>query len=204
MIRLKDILLEATYKSEVLRLSRDLINHFKKSFGKKYSYSDWGQGPGVDELGDEIEFELKIKLVPSKTLKGHPFSIEGGAQFDEMDLTIYYNPLVFPAAFNDFIAEIKETFRHEMEHISQGQKGTIKFEERGDKPFYQYLLLPQEVPAFIKGLNKRAQTKKITLGQSFEEYFRDYKDSFKNSNEIDVVRKEWIKWAQKNLPNTKI
>ena len=91
-----------------------------------------------------------------------------------------------------------------MEHISQGQKGTIKFEERGDKPFYQYLLLRQEVPAFIKGLNKRAKTKKITLGQAFEEFFKDYKDSFKNQKEIDIVRKEWIKWAEKNLPKTKI
>jgi len=204
MISLKELLSEVTYKSEVLRLSRDFINHFKKSFGKKYSYTDMAQGPGVDELGDPIEFDLSIKLVPIKNLKGNPFSIEGGAEFDEMDLTVKYNPIVFPAAYNDFIAEIKETFRHEMEHISQGQKGTIKFEERGDKPFYQYLLLRQEVPAFIKGLNKRAKTKKITLGQAFEEFFKDYKDSFKNQKEIDIVRKEWIKWAEKNLPKTKL
>lgn len=204
MIKLSNILLEVTYKSEVLRLSRDFIKEFNRSRGKKHSYTDTGVGPGVDEMGDPIEFELKVKLVPRKDLRGNPYSISGGAEYDEMDLTVEYNPIVFPAAMNDLVAEIKETFRHEMEHISQQQKGTIRFEERGDKPFYEYLLLRQEIPAFVKGLNQRRKTKKITLGQAFEEFFMDYRQSFGSPNEIDIVRQEWTKWAQKNLPKTQL
>jgi hypothetical protein len=207
MISLTELLNEiggVTYKNQVLFLSRDFIQRFKKSMGKKFKYKEFGQVPGVDGMEEEINFEFKVSVIPNTKLKGHPYSIDAGAQYDEIDMTVEYNPLVFPAAFNDFIAEIKDAIRHEMEHIAQQQKGTSKWEDRGDKPFYQYLLLPQEIPAYIKGLNKRAKVKRITLGQAIEEYFKEYKDSFKNQGEIDVVRREWMKWAEKNLPKTKI
>lgn len=195
-----------TYKREVLNLSRDFIKQFNTKLGKRFKYETTGQVQGVDDMGEEIPFELTIRVVPNKKLEGYPYSIEAWAMTDEVEMDIEYNPLVFPAAFNDFIAEVKEGLRHEMEHIAQRQKRSkgVTWVDRGDRPFYEYLLLPQEIPAYIRGLNTRAKTKRITLGQAFEEYFNDYRDSFGSESEIEIVRKEWLRWAKKNLPKTKI
>ena len=50
-----------------------------------------------------------------------PYSIEGDAGEDDIQVKIKYNPEAFQGKnpqFNDLNAEIKETVRHELEHLA--------------------------------------------------------------------------------------
>ena len=85
-----------------------------------------------------------------------------------------------------------------MEHVAQHIKGTAPFEAHGSIPFYKYLLLTHEIPAYVQGLRVRARTKKITLDQAIDQYFEEYTDSFSSEEEKQIVKKEWLKWAEEN------
>ena len=185
---------EDSYKSEVLSLSRDFVNVFKDNFGKPFEHNTYGNLPG----GQTSEFDVDIHVKPVKSLNGHPYSIHAEGDEDSIEIWIEYIKASFPAALNDFIAEMKEAFRHEMEHIAQHVKGTAPFQAHGKIPFYEYLLLTHEIPAYVQGLRTRARTKKITLEDAIDQYFHEYTDSFSSEEEKQIVKSKWLLWAKAN------
>lgn len=185
---------ENSYKSEVLGIARDFINVFKESFGKKFDHNSYGELPG----GQTSEFDIDFHVKPVKSIGNHPYSIHAEGDEDSIEIWVEYVKAAFPAAYNDFIAEIKEAIRHEMEHVAQQVKGTAPFEAHGTIPFYMYLLLTHEIPAYVQGLRTRARTKKITLEDAIDQYFNEYTDSFDKEEEKDLVKKQWLDWAAKN------
>ena len=119
----------------------------------------------------------------------------------ELRLCIQYDPSSFPEAFNELIAEIKDSLRHELEHVSQFNlnKGfDMKNINQDDLPFAEYLTLDYEIPAFVQGLYKRAKTKKIPLSKAINDFFDDYSGELSDDEE-KYVRKEWGKWIKANL-----
>lgn len=186
-------MLESTYDEIVLTQSRDIINHFKKTIGEYSNYES-----EITVGGDDID--ITVKFVPKKDLYGHTYSIQGYGDIDTIDITIEYVKNSFPAAYNDFIAELKESIRHEIEHIAQKVKGKLKWQKYSNIPFYKYLLLRHEVPAYVNGLYKRAKTKRQTITQAIDEYIKEYENSFTNDSEKQQVRHVWLEWAKNNLP----
>jgi hypothetical protein len=194
-----------TVESEVQFLSREIFELFKENLGKKYhtgGFEGWLEGPEFI-----AEFEITdLTFIPRDTYKmnGEPYSIAADTDDEDIEIIIDYNPTVFPEEFNNFIAELKETLRHEIEHIIQfnfmpGAAEFIKNWKDGDS-WIEYLTRPQEIPAFVKGLKKRAKTKKISLIDAIDEFIEEYIDNFEGPEEIEQVKQIWINWAKENLP----
>jgi len=164
-----------------LFISRKIINNFKnkKDFKIKDLYF---------ERGDEVaNFDLDCKFIEDEDFN-HPFSVEAGADPDLLEIEITYRPQDFPARMNDLVAEIKETVEHELEHIEQKSFEDLEVPEEDEKDDnLGYLMSLEEVPAYVRGLIKRSKTKRISLSDAMDEWFKE------NINKFDNPKKDWIK-----------
>ena len=200
----KETLNEGRYDQEILMQSRYIINQFKNSFGEEYKDSVEGTFPDLfDSKGEPFYYDLDYRFIPSDidVLGPLPYIIEANGGKDGIEICIQYDPSSFPEAFNELIAEIKDSLRHELEHVSQFNlnKGfDMKNINQDDLPFAEYLTLDYEIPAFVQGLYKRAKTKKIPLSKAINDFFDDYAGELSDDEE-KYVRKEWGKWIKANL-----
>jgi len=219
MIKLVDIIIEGRYNSEVLRLSRYAMQMLKAEMGEDFVAEDivmlrskYIYDPDEDVIAYNDSGYIEAKLVitfeatDAMELGGMPFIIEADSGYNDIKIEVQYNPDQFPKEYNQFIAEMKDTLRHEMEHVGQfNLLGKETFESHPKNyPFYKYLMLNHEVPAFVRGLYARAKTKRMPLADAFEEFFDQYIDRFKSQSEIEQVRKVWTRWTLMNLPKVRI
>jgi len=205
---------EKTREEYVLKLSREIVNAFKSGTARFKTNFDYSRGDETTEVVVDIKFYKRPK-------QDIAFSIAAGygvrvfyknSNEDALEMTIEYNPKDFPRAMNAFVSEIKEVVEHEFEHVGQQN-----FEElyivsnRYDQPLaypedspqapthYLYLISNREVPAYVKGLVKRARTNKISFEQAVDAYYRDYVDTFKlYGTDWSAVRKIWMNWYNAN------
>jgi len=191
------------YDEGTVKIQRLIFTEFKDQLGKSFKNKEWSEYwlEGPEYI---VFFDIGVEFIPKKMLI--PYSISGDAGEDDIQVKIIYNPESFPESFNDLNAEIKETVRHELEHLAQYNfPNKESFEKyKGNIPFYKYLTLTHETPAFVRGLNKRAKFKKISLRDAFEEFFDDFIDQFKSEDEINTVRQTWSNYAQENLPGVNL
>ena len=188
-------LYEGRYDIEILMQSRYIINQFKASFGEKYEED-------TDGFIDNVEYTLELKFIPTdvETLGPIPYVINAQADDDTVVIQINYNVNGFPQAYNDLVAEIKDTLRHELEHVGQYNfnKGVEPDGSDPDKTF-EYLTLSYEIPAFVQGLYKTAKTKKITLTQAIDDFLGE-REAELTDKESAKVKQIWTNWAKENLP----
>jgi cytidyltransferase-like protein len=189
-----------SYDGETTIQSRYIINQLKDNLGVYYE----------EELKRnlrDIKYTLEFKLNPvePKGLDYAPYLIDAAGGKDGIELIINYEPSSYPQFLNDLIAELKDTLRHELEHVGQEnfEKGIRIGDVKNDAdlPLPEYLTLDYEIPAFIRGLNKKAKTKNITLGKAIDEFFLERADELSYGEEAYVKRK-WIEWIKNNLPDT--
>ena len=190
-------LYEGRYDQEVLKQSRYIINIFNSTIGREYEEK-------LESKFEKIDYELQIDLIPNgtKTLGSLPYIVNGGADEYSISIQINYNPSLFPEAFNDLIAEVKDTLRHELEHLGQyyfGKEVEPDGTDPDDVPSFKYFTLDYEIPAFVQGLYKTAKTKKITLTQAIDEYLAQWEAEL-TPEEAAKVKQIWINWAKENLP----
>ncbi len=189
-----------SYDSETKTYSRYIINQLKDSWGTYYEEEIKGDLKNI-----KYTLEFKLNPVRSGELGYPPYIVDAAGDGDGIELVVNYEPSSTIKFLNDLIAEIKETLRHELEHVGQenfekGVKiGNVKNDEELSLP--KYLTLDYEIPAFIRGLNKRAKTKKITLGQAIDEFFLERSEEISPEGEA-YVRRKWAEWIKKNLPKT--
>ena len=211
MIKLKPLLLEATRKELVLRYSRAIVKAFKSGHHKYTSEFTYMGQQSQDE--PEAEAILVVHFEVDE-IQPYAYSISAGVDgdVDTLDIIIQYNPNDFPAAMPNLVAEVKETLEHEIEHIGQRNFDSMFVVSNSyDKPLTYppegpqapthelYLISNSEVPAYVKGLVKRAKVKKITLNTAMEGYYNDYKDTFKMySTSWSKVKNIWMSWWKKN------
>ncbi len=189
-----------SYDSETRTYSRYIINQLKDNWGTYYEEEIAGS------LKD-IKYNLEFKLNPIKSgeLGYPPYLVDAAGGKDGIELVINYEPSSLIKFLNDLIAELKETLRHELEHVGQEnfekgvRIGNVKNDAKLELP--KYLTLDYEIPAFIRGLNKRAKTKNITLGQAIDEFFLERSEEISPAGEA-YVRSKWAEWIRKNLPKT--
>ena len=191
-----------TIESEVQFLSREILELFKQNIGEPF---EAGEIEGYIE-GSEVvlEYEVEVKFIPNDGIPGYSF--DASTDDEDIEIEITYNPGSFPAELNNLNAELKETLRHEIEHITQfgfDLKGGFE-QYKGKIDFYKYLLLTHEIPAFVRGLYKRAKVKKMSLIDTFDEFFEEYEESFNSPEEINQVRNVWLDWARSNLPDAQL
>lgn len=200
-----NILKEGSLDKPILDISRIIISQFKKNKNGviEFFYSFYRSGEEI-----ELTVELTIEEVENHN---EPFEVRGGASYDELYFTILYDPDSFPKAMNDLVAEIKETVTHELEHILQQnfddtyinpKESDFTQDQRGGG--YNYFLKKIEIPAFVKGLIKRASTKKITLDRAMDEWYKENHRNFESVDDWYDVKNIWMNWAKNELSKQKV
>lgn len=199
----KNILSEGALDKPILDLSREVIKVFKKGESVEFPYIFYRSGEEI-----ELIVEVTIEVVENHN---EPFEVYAEAAYDELYVTIKYDPEAFPESMNDLVAEIKETITHELEHIIQQNfedtyinpfESDYDEDKRGGK--YNYFLKKNEIPAFVKGLIKRARTKKITLDQAMDEWYKENHRNFESEKDWKDVKKIWMDFAIENLAKQKV
>ncbi len=192
------LIVEGRYDSLVTTLSRDIVNQMKNRKGThNYEVS-------FDiERGDvTAEIDLIVKFKPRLNWE-YAYETKGWTDGQTMEITLTFNPSTFPASYSNLIPELKETLRHEIEHVAQEHFQDTKTIEPKSKAFYQYLLAPYEIAAFTQGLYKRAKTKRIPIDIAMEEWFNENIRNFSPSqkyNHWNIVKSAWLKYAHKHIP----
>jgi hypothetical protein len=191
-----------SYDSETLKYSRYIVDQLKNNLGTYYEEEIEGDLKNV-----KYTLEFKLNPLESGDLGYPPYLVDAAGGKDGIELVINYETPSFFEYINDLTAELKETLRHELEHVGQEhfEKGVkirnIKNAAKLKLP--KYLTLDYEIPAFIRGLNKRAKTKNITLGQAIDEFFLERSEELSYAEEA-YVRSKWEEWIKKNLPKTRL
>jgi len=196
----KEIISERKSDELSLNISRLIIKQFKKKEDFEY------EGIYFERGDDYASFDLKCKFIEDKDLN-EPFSISAEADMQVMEIKITYNPNDFPKSMNDLVAEIKETVEHELEHIEQDnfEDMYVKDNEYDKDDNFKYLTSNKEIPAYVRGLIKRSKTKKISLSDAMEEWFKENKRKFKEpKNEWPKVKKIWMDFAKEMRSKEKI
>lgn len=191
------IVSEAVTDNVVNQISRFIVNQFKK------------REPAVEDFifergGEEIVLQLGLTLEEVEDFN-HPFSIDASSEWDEINVLIEYREDAFPKHMSDLVAEIKETIEHEMVHVLQTffEDESVVYDKY--KTNLEYLTSKQEVPAYVKGLIKRARHKKITLSDAMEEWFNENVLKFDNpKEEWQEVKSVWMNYANKMRQKNKI
>jgi hypothetical protein len=198
-------LTEGKYDFEVTTQTRYIINQLKNNLGEKYTETTEGQVKGVD-------YDLTYNFIPNDE-DGFDYDVYGDTtegdedKLDELTLNIEYNINSIPNLLNELIADVKNTLRHELEHIAQFNiQGKVEpgEEEQEDLYIVDYLTSPDEVEAFVQGLYKQAKTQKLSLSQVIEDYLDQNIDDFERKEDYDRVYNTWINWAKENLPKAQL
>jgi len=192
MIKLKYILLEGKFDAYVLDMSRRVIDAFKSKKNLKRQYE-------LTRGEETAEFNLIVKLL-IRPNQDYSHSITGGGDMDNLTLDIEYNPNHFPSAMNNLVAEVKEVITHELEHVGQQNfEDMFIVDNKKFNDYYNYLTSNKEVPAYVKGLIKRALTKRISLNSAMEEWYRENILNFEyHKVQWQRVRFIWKNWAIEN------
>ena len=198
-------LTEGKYDFEVTTQTRYIINQLKNNLGEKYTETTEGQVKGVD-------YDLTYNFIPNDE-DGFDYDVYGDTtegdedKLDKLTLNIEYNINSIPNLLNELIADVKNTLRHELEHIAQFNiQGKVEpgEEEQEDLYIVDYLTSPDEVEAFVQGLYKQAKTQKLPLSQVIEDYLDQNIDDFERKEDYDRVYNTWINWAKENLPKAQL
>ena len=199
----KNILSEGSLDKPILDISREVIRLFKNEESDEFTYVFYRSGEEIQLLVD-VNFEVVENY-------NEPFEVRAEAAYDELYVTIIYDPEEFPSSMNDLVAEIKETITHELEHIIQQNfedtyinpfESDYDQDKRGGK--FNYFLKKIEIPAFVKGLIKRSKTKRITLDQAMDQWYKENHRNFENENDWKDVKKICMNWAKENLSKQKV
>jgi hypothetical protein len=182
-----------------LYISRLIINQFKKK-------EDFQLEDLEFERGDEYAlFNLYCYFIEDENLN-EPFSIRAEADMETMEIEITFNPSYFPDVMLDLVGEVKETVEHELEHIEQQNFEDVELADKSTgEDFVEYLTSDKEVPAFVRGLIKRAKTKKISLNKAMNEWFNENFRQFNDpSTEWPMVKDVWMEYATEMREKEKI
>ncbi len=225
MIKLLTIVNEVLHEEEratrervVLTLSRELIKAFNSGTNRYTDFIELVRGEESADTHLDVRFYKRPK-------QEHAFSIAASAgpksskESDQnlLEIKVEYNPSKFPQAMNAFVAEVKETLEHELEHIAQqNYEDLFVMSNKYDEPLaypeeaptapthYLYLVSNVEVPAYVKGLIKRARVKKISFEDALEDYYNDYRETFALYNtDWNAVKSVWMDWYNKNKQKLK-
>lgn len=197
------LILEGSTDKPILDISRIVVSMFLRKNEGEFKYV-------LYRSGEEVVIKVIVTL---EEVENHnePFEVWAEAFYDQITFDIKYDPNEFPKSMNDFVAEIKESTTHEIEHILQSQfedtfinphESDYDYDKRGGN--YNYYLKKIEIPAFVKGLIKRANTKKITLNQAMDEWYKENYRNFENVQDWKDVKKIWMNWAKENLSKQKV
>lgn len=136
-----------------------------------------------------LEFYIELKV---QWIEGFNDLHVGGDAYnntkrnsDEMpliEIRFKLDPAEYPKVLSEIAFDLRDTLRHEIEHITQSGWNTIdskyiasdqalrKKIESGDLPPWRYFVLPKEVDANLQGMYLRAKKTRIPMAKIVDDY----------------------------------
>lgn len=205
--QLKNIITEGRYDQVTREISMDLMNKIMGFVKSDDNELNWEEEYYHDSFDTE---DFVVRLFLTKVDSEIPYDIDGGYEFNDDDYTNYidFNVDIEPNLFkgkviNKFLGELKDTIRHEIEHISQIENPEKDIRNKSFKTLAQEVLTPKELPAYIQGFYKQAKTRKMFMDEVIDEWAEDRKDNFKSKREMNKVKNKLIEFGKKLLPQAK-
>jgi len=164
-----------------------------------------------EEYEDDDDYETFMLFVNVEKVDDEiPYDIDAYKEWNEdensetivadirINLDLFQDKII-----NEFQAELKDVFRHEIEHLYQEVNPNKRVKFIRTKSFVKEVLQPAEIDAYLQGFYTQAKTRKVTMNQIIDEWIEQRKKHFKNQKEIDKVRTEFINHGKKLLPRAK-
>ena len=161
----------------------------------------------VENTDIPVEFYLELKI---QWIEGYNDLHVGGDAYnntkrhsDEMpliEIRFKMDPAEYPRLLSEVAMDLRDTLRHEIEHITQSGWNTIDSKfipsdqalrskiESGTLPPARYFTLPKEIDAMIQGLYLRAKKTRTP----FSKVINDYLDIWVNNKSITPEDKTQI------------
>jgi len=154
----------------------------------------------ADKPSDVINVNVYIQRDPDYIF---PYDVVGGADFEEIELTITINDTIYEDHTDDVKWEIEDTLTHEMEHISQFRDEDKPEPIVGDfVSYFQDAMQPHEIPAYVQGFRKRVKSMGKPFKEVVKQYLEDHSDKFSDS-EKSTLERTWLDYHGKHYRGSK-
>lgn len=164
-----------------------------------------------------LEFYLSFKI---QWIDGHgKMECDGNVYNDHrldadepplLEVLLIIDPKLYPQILNDIVAELSDTIRHEIEHLTQSgwnlKSGkyistdirTRKQIESGKLRPYRYYTLPKEIPAMIQGLYNKAKKTKTPFADTVNDHLQTVIDKgYITPEEAEIIKNTWRTYLPK-------
>jgi hypothetical protein len=209
MIRMRNILLEYEYRSEIDSLVKDFLRSFTPKKNWRWQPPEFSIDPPSNEY-DETEQDVVVNIQVKRNPKLE-WAFDFDCAKDENDKivgTITLNPTQFatergkPNALGELISELRDMLRHELEHVAQDafEGKAVKYVSRNPKdPRYYvgYLLQANEIPAYLRGFETVVEHTGKTLEQVMDAWYKNNKKNFKKDSYWQKVKGIWLRNAKR-------
>lgn len=127
---------------------------------------------------------------------------QGGEDYSVVEIDIEINPLKIPFCYTNLVAELKDTVRHEIEHVTQSIIKT-KPKYRRSNNWINLFISKAEVSAYLQGFLVHAKTLKIPMNTVIDNFLNMYSEKFSGftEKELEKIKVRWIMDGKKILPN---
>ena len=163
----------------------------------------------VDDLAEHPMFSISVKIV--KFDGGDEFAISANTESEYLadeERSIHIE-ILLPPKFkvtqrHALWKELIDVARHELEHFTQDDlnpygRDDSKYSnqefDKSDNDDLRYFLKSTEIPAFVRGFMRVAR-KKENLPAVIDAYLTK---NVKPEN-VDIIKRTWIRWADINIP----
>jgi len=186
----------------------DSVPHIEDDTAQKRIYFE-----EIENAEIPVEFLLQLKVQWIEGL--NDFRAGGDAYNDSkryseeaplIEIRFQIDPAEYPQILNEVAMQLRDTLRHEIEHVTQSGWNTIQGKyipsdqalrtkiESGQLPAARYFTLPKETPAMLHGMYFKAKKMK----QPFQQVINDYLDVWIDNGTITPQDKESILTTWRN------
>jgi hypothetical protein len=213
-----NILTEGRYSEPVRQITKDVmrevINFIEDDELDEYEWiEEYEQEEfDFDDLMEEEYYStsFEVRLYLEKTDSETSYDLHAAHDWDDeesvdvIELKVYINPTLFTnKVINKFQAELKDTIRHEIEHLYQSENPNKRVRELPSETFAEEVLTPKELNAYIQGFYTQAKTRKMYMDDIIDEWADEREKLFTSLEEKEYVKKELTNFGKKLLPQAK-
>jgi hypothetical protein len=161
-------------RNVVRKVVEDMIHIFKDQGEGEYNLPE--------DITEEITYhfsnlktDFSVELTIQESDEVDTFELDGGyyEEEDTIEIEIIFNPEAFPNSLYDLVGALNETFRHELQHHIQYERGEYHTPDESSSEVYY--TQPHELDAQVAGLKRMSKIRKQPFEQSAREWFNKNK-----------------------------
>ena len=170
----ESLITEARYDNVIRTLVKDIISLYKFQREGEFSLPEDIRGEeNMTYSFPEFKNQFSIDLNLAKDDDVDTVEVDAAYYREEdiIEVTIVSNPEIGLHNIQELIGELNETIRHELEHVSQYQKG-YDFPIKEPKNPLKYYTQPHELEAQLAGFKRRSRKENRELEEVIRGWFR--------------------------------